>query len=573
MALGYQIVNSAGLIVSYLLYYDPKIETVRRDELPTAKYFNGPGVSVMRGSWEQDSAFGMFLAGEGVGRRYQDANSFIIHRNDFTIGHAGTRTRSNEINEKHRYFNRSSVSKNILKIFDPNETLDVNPDGTKAEAYSGEPMVSSDNLGGQITTEYLSEVDNCFVTCISRIRRGSSGYQFGAVERADITKFEHVEGEYTYTVGDASASYSAKVDYFDREFLFIAPDVFIIFDRVKVSNPSFRKVWSMHTVAEPVLTSDKPVPAVWGKTTVNNAKTAVITQNDNITYLDTLYPLSNRVTVRGGDTEFVKELSPSDIKSTTLDIPRWLEIYVNGEDLTGSVTIYGATSESDKDTEVIQFDGAKKIFFSSSTVEEYSNQLVVEGANWKPNQWKGYKVQSGELEGVITENSSDTLIGNWTGKKGYKLDIYKTVGNTSKYWKRVDAVTTSDMIVDNVTLSVPHYFDTEDVLGRLHTFAPHTDGKAFNYSWTPNIGQYSVEVEAIEQNELQNFVNVISLKDPGEAKPSTSLVESKHTFHVYLDNRLLVFGRDRENIDVVSIEPAKATNNILLFNLVPNTRY
>ncbi len=563
--------GSTGL-VNYLLHYDAGLAPANRESLPTSSYYSGSGLVVMRTNWQKDAAYGLFTNGEAVSRRYPDANSFMIHRNDFIIKPAGVRTKGNHINEVHHWYARQSFSKNIVKVLDPDESFDFNADGSKAEPYSGVPLVASDNYGGQSTIDRISTTDGCYINCYSNTRRGNSGYMFKAVERGDITKYEHVEGEYTYSVGDATASYSGKVEYIDREFLFIHPDVFLIFDRVKVTDPEFKKVWTIHTVAKPVITG-ADTPAVWGKTSLENGSDVTISQEQNITYLKVLHPRNNEITVRGGDTEFIKQKPLSDIESVELDIPRWLEIYANGDDLDGSITIRGSTKDAESDTEEVVFDGRQKVYLQSQEHQISGGQIKIEGSNWKDNQWAGYRVSSGDIDGVIHANTKDTLIGDWTEKGSWLLTIYKPLANTSKYWKRIDSVSTNDMDIENITLSVPHYFDTEDVSGRLHTFAPQTDYKSFGYKWDPNNGQFSMEVEAKEVGLLQHFVHTISLKDPGKSKPIIGSSQTNNTFNVRVDDTLFIFAKTREPLTEVAIDLPSSTKLVRIFNLQQQTDY
>ncbi|MAF10999.1 hypothetical protein CMK11_11175, partial [Candidatus Poribacteria bacterium] len=73
----------------------------------------------------------------------------------------------------------------------------------------------------------------------------------GAYARGEIVAYQNHD-EFTYVVGDATASYSPdKVKEFTRAFLFIRPSVFVVFDRVESADASFTKRWLLHTATEP----------------------------------------------------------------------------------------------------------------------------------------------------------------------------------------------------------------------------------------------------------------------------------------------------------------------------------
>jgi len=61
----------------------------------------------------------------------------------------------------------------------------------------------------------------------------------------------------TYVCGDATKSYSgAKLASFVRHFVFIQPDLIVVFDRVVSKNGDFKKTWLLHTVEEPAIAAD-----------------------------------------------------------------------------------------------------------------------------------------------------------------------------------------------------------------------------------------------------------------------------------------------------------------------------
>jgi hypothetical protein len=181
-----------------LIYFDDQLSSSPPKENPTAMYFSGPGIVTMRSSWNDDASFGVFMAGEGISRRYEDANSFLISRKTEVISHAGARIRFNDDNTKHHWYHIRSASKNTLKIFDPDESFDINADGTTGELHSGQRLVDSDNLGGQIFEISPSSEDGCYNTyaqCNSGQKRNGQAFPLDIYETANIIKFEHVEND------------------------------------------------------------------------------------------------------------------------------------------------------------------------------------------------------------------------------------------------------------------------------------------------------------------------------------------------------------------------------------------
>jgi heparin/heparan-sulfate lyase len=58
--------------------------------------------------------------------------------------------------------------------------------------------------------------------------------------------------EYSYAAGDATPVYHEKKCRMAlRQFVFLPPDHFVVFDRVSATQPEFKKTWLLHTAAEP----------------------------------------------------------------------------------------------------------------------------------------------------------------------------------------------------------------------------------------------------------------------------------------------------------------------------------
>jgi heparin/heparan-sulfate lyase len=59
--------------------------------------------------------------------------------------------------------------------------------------------------------------------------------------------------QFDYACGDAAHSYSpTTVKAFTRQFVYLRPDVFVVFDRVSAFSAEFPKTWILHTPAKPV---------------------------------------------------------------------------------------------------------------------------------------------------------------------------------------------------------------------------------------------------------------------------------------------------------------------------------
>lgn len=537
-----------------LFFYDDSLQETQPESNPTSRYFGGPGLVSMRSDWSDDATFGVFQAGDGISRRYEDANAFIIHRKGTVMPHAGGRLQSQTDNLRHHWYTIRSVSKNTMRIMDPNEAFDINGDGTVGDYGSGTPLLPSDNLGGQLFETRIAAFDREYP-----IFGGGNGYRLcgnfdlGICDVANILKYQFEDGLFTYTVGDGRPAYTAKVEQFDREFLFLPPSSFVVFDRVRARDASFRKIWMLHTVDQPLSPEQAPVDSDHGKTEYNDLRYLTFGNPDNQTHLFPLLPEQNAVVVRGGDTLLCdnRPLNASTpIESDALvasDIPRFVELFALGSDTVGSVTLEGETSEGENRTEVINFNGNKHNYVYGSPTTVNSTSLVDNTRNWATDQWAGVELRTrggGNETVVITGNNATTYFldrpiqtgGVW----GYALE--RPVANSYQYWKRITRITTSDMDVDRFIVSIPHYFDTEGVDGTVYSFTPHSDGRNDNFKWDPSVGRWNLAIEAPTGNQTDHFLNVIHLADPNQAVAAPQLIEVTGGFGAMVDdNRVAVF--------------------------------
>ncbi len=578
-----------------LIYYDDTLGEDPPSTNSTAKYFSGPGLVSMRTDWSNDAAFAVFIAGEGIGRRYEDANSFIMGRKVDVFTHGGARIRGNVDNEKTHWYHIRSISKNTLRILDPLESFDINSDGTTATLNSGTRLVSSDNMGGQIFETNPSNTDKGYYapdgmtggSFRSNLSRSGGAFPLNIYETANIIKYEHkpMDG-YTYTVGDGTSAYTKKIDFFEREFLFIRPDIFVIFDRVESVNPYYKKVWTVHTIDEPIISGISSQQSLGCKVSLNYENT-VISNPKNITYIDSLLPKKNKILIRGGDTVLVKDQplkAGTDILGDNIiepDIPRWLEVFAVGDDTVGAITIYGDAEEGNGNSEVVNFsDVVFQTEVSSVPTQSITASTLQDTTkSWKVDQWKNYTVKmnyaSSSMTAIIIGNNENTLFGNFVNTAScWQYLIQRPLGNSYKHWKKINRISTNDMNVKYLTVSIPHYFDAEDAYGKLYSFAPHTDSKNDGYRKRKDLGQYTLNIEATVPQNLDNFLNVISLKDPGVIKPTTALIESENVAGAVVGSYFTVFGKDKGNITNASFGvPYNGASTGLIFNLTPNSIY
>jgi hypothetical protein len=165
------------------------------------------------------------------------------------------------------------------------------------------------------------------------------------------------------------------------------------------------------------------------------------------------------------------------------------------------------------------------------------------------------------------------LFGDFEAVNSYNYKIEKAFANTYLHWKSIKSISSQDMKISDITVTVPHYFDTKDASGKLHSFAPHTDFKDDQYRLTNKIGRWNMNVEAVEPSLLDHFAHVISLKNPTSPKPNTALLEGKHTYGIIVNKYLVVFPKKQEKSKNLILEIPLHIKNILLTNLLSEHKY
>lgn len=188
-------------------------------KMPLARHFENMGQVFFRSGSAPEDTYALFTAG-GVLKQHKhfDNNTFVIFKKGFLALDTGTRPQPGQ--HLSHYYART-VAHNGILIRMPGEQM---PSYWGANPGAGEEAQPFPNDGGQ-----------------------------QSVIGSKVVAFES-HPEYAYVAGDATASYnSAKCRLALRQFVFIRPDVFVIFDRVVSTDPLYPKTWLLHTVGEPTI--------------------------------------------------------------------------------------------------------------------------------------------------------------------------------------------------------------------------------------------------------------------------------------------------------------------------------
>ena len=227
----------------HVLWYDPGLPLAagfdyKGTDLPLGRHFEGVGHVVCRSGWDKGDTWAVFKSGPyytgGGAHTHADENSFVIDRKGSLAIDSGTDS-SPRRSHYRNYFTRT-IAHNSITLFDPEEKF---------------PKADS-NDGGQ------------FGGTFSKLRGGRfDSAQWGAhiggreLSLNGIVAFQ-TGAHHTYACGDATRAYSRhKVSEFMREFVFVQPGSFVIFDRVTSKNTRFRKTWLLHGTSRPAIQGKK----------------------------------------------------------------------------------------------------------------------------------------------------------------------------------------------------------------------------------------------------------------------------------------------------------------------------
>jgi hypothetical protein len=201
------------------------------NDLPLSKYFKNSAYTVIRDRWDfNKNTLLVFKSSTfyAANHHHKDQNAFTIYYKGPLAIDAGTyEAPAGGWGSDHfwNYYTRS-VAHNTILVYDSTE---------KFRGYS--------NDGGQC----FFEVDN---PSLKQIKEGGCNHLDG------IQLYED-NGDYVYTMGDASKAYNpSKLSDFKRHILYLRDysynhPVIIIYDNVVSTKPSFKKTYLLHSIREP----------------------------------------------------------------------------------------------------------------------------------------------------------------------------------------------------------------------------------------------------------------------------------------------------------------------------------
>ncbi len=198
-------------------------------------YSPAAGAVFGRSSWQPDATHFFFHCSKRfTSHQHLDVGHFLIYKHDELVGDGGHYDSFDNDNCVNYYMR--SIAHNVVLVYDPAEQFQrmrmgpppVN-DGGQHFPWTGTPMRH-----------------NGFAWDIEHFQANRA-----LTDIAEVLDVQEA-GRYLYVVGDCTRAYApTKVENFTRQIVFLRPGTFVIFDRVRATDPSFEKTWLLQCLNPP----------------------------------------------------------------------------------------------------------------------------------------------------------------------------------------------------------------------------------------------------------------------------------------------------------------------------------
>ncbi|MEF3310626.1 carbohydrate binding domain-containing protein [Paenibacillus sp. GYB004] len=229
-------------LLSEILFVEPELPAKPVGELPLTRYFGFPyGSMIARTGWDADGAGGRssdVVAEMKIGsyqfgnHQHFDSGGFqLYYKGGLAIDsgmYGGTNGQYGSEHDRHYY--KRTIAHNAMLVYDPADPQFGDWANDGGQRYIPSATGITDLLG---KNNYVSPV---------------VGQQFGPDLHSP---------NFSYIKGDLTAAYSDKVQQYERSFVFLNlkdathPAAMIVYDKVKASDPNFKKYWLLHSMEEP----------------------------------------------------------------------------------------------------------------------------------------------------------------------------------------------------------------------------------------------------------------------------------------------------------------------------------
>ncbi len=271
-----------------LLWFDPTVKQGNLKKFRLSHVSKGPGYVYARSSWKEDATYFFFKCGKRfTAHQHLDVGHFFIFKHEELAGEGGHYVDFSGPHDVNYYLR--TIGHNSILVHDPNETFGfirgwdgpTANDGGQAYPWPGTPFRHNGEAMDPDAWRRQPELGDI----------------------ADLVAFQDA-GRFLYTAGDCTRAYSAKkLECFTRQIVFIRPGTFVIFDRVKSRNASFKKTWLLHAAKPPTGMSEAEAsaPAPSSEAEASAPAPLVITCGKGRLHMQTVLPLAAEVKLNHGE--------------------------------------------------------------------------------------------------------------------------------------------------------------------------------------------------------------------------------------------------------------------------------
>jgi heparin/heparan-sulfate lyase len=275
--------------ITQFLWDDPDVRPRNPAETNDAEIsrhylFRGIGHLIMRDGFGPDSTWIEFNSGPYLAKHdHLDQNHFFIYHKGYLATESGADYTDTESPHYLNYYRRT-IAHNSMLIYKPGEKF-----------FWAENLWAAANDGGQ-----RMDSSRYWNTVRSRedFERTRDLWNTGHMEATD-----YQPGAYHYARGNATHAYQpSKMEHFTREVAYTpGNNVLVVFDRVRSTDPNYKKVWLLHGVGEPsVVAQEKGRDIGNGGTAYTEATVFTYENGQGRLRVHSLLPREREVVKRGG---------------------------------------------------------------------------------------------------------------------------------------------------------------------------------------------------------------------------------------------------------------------------------
>lgn len=230
------------------MFYNPNQATLPIANAPLQNAAINVGMVQMRSGWGHDDTQATFKCGPKLSyHSHLDATAFTIFKHQDLAPDTGTYPGSGGSTHGVNYFART-IAHNALLLHDPTEnswTGNVQGDNYSVKSNDGgqrniltyNPDGSIKKTGSWQTSGYSFGVD--------KYLGNEDVYKMGSITKYDAGT------DFVYSVGEATSGYDGnthKAGQVLRKFLYLRPDFFVVYDKIKTKNTTITPKFVLHSV-------------------------------------------------------------------------------------------------------------------------------------------------------------------------------------------------------------------------------------------------------------------------------------------------------------------------------------